>query len=168
MRAAKSLKPEVPRPVSSPSSPDDLWPETSSALKSSFPGGLRGKALGPPLPSCQPRSWLEWLGLNQAARVRRHRHCSPPEVPGDSRYPQGSTQTLLVILEADQLSPNSPPPACFLFFFHEREVAVISLTLAGTPTPGSLACPTDWGTREPEGIPQGGDRNMVDVCPFAE
>lgn len=47
MRAATALEPEVPRPLSSPNSPDDLWPEPSYALKSSFPGGLRGKALGP-------------------------------------------------------------------------------------------------------------------------
>lgn len=47
MRAATALEPEVLRPLSSPNSPDDLWPEPSSALKSSFPGGLRGKALGP-------------------------------------------------------------------------------------------------------------------------
>lgn len=85
MRAAESLKPEVPRPVSSPSSPDDLWPEPSSALKSSFPGGLRGKALGPrSLPASLAAGWND--GLNQAARVLRHRHCSAPEVPGDSRY----------------------------------------------------------------------------------
>ncbi|KAJ8782578.1 hypothetical protein J1605_000557 [Eschrichtius robustus] len=52
-------EPKVPRPLSSPNSLDDLWPEPSSALKSSFPGGLRGKAQGPLLPSCQPCSWLE-------------------------------------------------------------------------------------------------------------
>lgn len=140
MRAAKSLKPEVPRPVSSPSSPDDLWPEPSSALFISWRPAREGA--GAPLPSCQPRSWLEWLGLNQAARVLRLRHCSPPEVPGDSRT--GSAQTLLVILEADQLSPNSQPPACFLFCFHEREVAVIPFTPAGTQIPASLG---DKGTR---------------------
>lgn len=83
MRAAKSLKPEVPRPVSSPSSPDDLWPEPSSALFISWRPAREGA--GAPLPSCQPRSWLERLGLNQAARVLRLRHCSPPEVPGESR-----------------------------------------------------------------------------------
>lgn len=72
MRAARSLEPKVPRLLSSPNSPDDLWPEPISTLKSSFPGGLCGKALGPPLPSCQPCSWLERLGLNLARRVVRH------------------------------------------------------------------------------------------------
>lgn len=61
MRAARSLKPKVPRLLSSPNSPDDLWPEPISTLKSSFPGGLRGKALGPrSLPASPAPGWKGW------------------------------------------------------------------------------------------------------------
>lgn len=116
MRAATSLEPKVPRPLSSPNSLDDLWPEPSSALKSSFPGGLRGKAQGPLIPSCQPCSWLEWLGLHLARRVLRHPPLLSFQSPRRSRA-LGSAEILPVILEADQLSPNSAARLLpFLFF----------------------------------------------------
>jgi hypothetical protein len=61
MRATVSLEHEVPRPLSSPNSPGNLWPQPSSALKSSFPGGLLEKALGPrSLPASLAPGWNGW------------------------------------------------------------------------------------------------------------
>lgn len=76
MVAAESLEPKVLRPLSSPNSPDDLWPEPVLLCKVHFLEACNG-ALGPApfLPASLLLAGM--AGTEQAARVLRH----PPLLP---------------------------------------------------------------------------------------
>lgn len=171
MRAATSLEPKVPRLLSSPNSLDDLWPEPSSALKSSFPGGLRGKAQGPLLPSCQPCSRLEWLGLNLARRVVGHPPLLSFHSPRRSRALNRDSPCHVRRGPAQSELSNL---AALFSSLSLREVGLVPLTLAGILLLDSQTCSTEL-----EGLqgvlvetrrerPQERDRKTVDVCPCAE